>query len=489
MLESIFGFDATWIIVGLVILFAAMFLWGLISNSYVVVPPHQAHVVVDWRGRHVYPDPDDEARTGSTYLYIPLIMTRNIVPLEQIQINIKQIELHDKDVAPFQCDIVAWVIIDEAKLASERLGDILTDQDIRRMSKEELVRAVSDRISTDIEPLVCSVSRTSSMKVTVLELMQDRKKFSLQVEEDIDVSLTKWGMSLTDLEVLHISDVPGQEVIGNLEKQKAKVIEAETRLLVADKEREASIAESEAEKETELTVAENRETFRKRQIEADEKIEMAQQDKIMAIAEREKEANDKAVEALRVKEVGTAKVEAEAAVEVATGAKLAAIQTAEGQSQAALKIGAATAEVTTMTGEAEAAATLAKKTADAEGKKASLLADAEGIKMTLLGEAEGLDKKADAQAKLQEGATMIEMINAAKEIKIAEAMYTAEAVKSSEMKIYAGGIQEVMGFNIGPQQGGNLGATISGLMDALPDGPLKEKAKSLLGAFDEPQAT
>ena len=202
------------------------------------------------------------------YYYLPILQMRNIMPLENIKIEISDIALRDINVARFKCDIVCWVIIQDPLTAAERIGEIYT----HGMG----VRDAFSQVEQDVRALIESVARTATMKIEIIELMKDRKTFSETVELEIDVSLKKWGLELIDLEILDFHDDEGYAVIRNLEAKRAKEIEAESRQVIAMREKEAAIAESNAQRETELTIAENRESYTKRQIEADQKIAMSE---------------------------------------------------------------------------------------------------------------------------------------------------------------------------------------------------------------------
>ena len=459
----------------IVVIIFIYILFATFRTYYVVVPPQQAHVLVNNRGRSLRMSGKEDEGVKSTYFYIPFLMTRNILPMEQIPIAINEMSLNDKEFAPFRCDIVAWLVVNNPILAAERIGDIITDQELRTNSKDEVIQQVSHRLSRDIRPLIASVSRTASMKLTIQQIFQDRKQFSIRVEEDIDISLQKWGLSLTDLEVLHIEDDPPSEgesrslVIANLEKTKAKELEAAARKEVAERDREARIAESENNKEAELTEAMNEEEWRKRHIQKDQEIQIQEQQKELAVQDMVQKANEKKVEAERTYTVGKADYEADASVKTAEGERQSVIARAEGNKQRRLLEADAESEFTRMTGVAQGDAIEATKKGEAEGEKAMLLANAEGTKQMLLGEAEGLDKKADAQAKLQDSAVIIEMINAAKDIEIAKYQYLSEGIKGASTQIVAGGMTELFGQPFGPQQGAGLGVTLSTLYNNLPE--------------------
>ncbi len=477
-----------YIVIVLIIIYT---LFATFRRYYVIVPPQQAHVIVNNKGRTLHISGREKEGIKSTYFYIPFLMTRNILPMEQIPITINEMSLHDKEFAPFRCNIVTWLVVNNPILAAERIGDIITDRDLKTNDKDSLILQVAQRLSRDIRPLIASVSRTAAMKLTIQQIFQDRKQFSLRVEEDIDISLKKWGLSLTDLEVLHIEDNPPSSgesralVIANLEKTKAKELEADARKEVAIRDREARIAESENNKQAELTEATNEEEWRKRHIQKDQEIQIQEQQKELAVQNIIQKANEQKIEAERTYAVGKADYEADASVKTAEGERQSTIARAEGNKQRRLLEADAESEYTRVTGVAQGDAIEATKTGEAEGEKAMLLAKAEGTKQMLLGEAEGLDKKADAQAKLQDSAVIIEMINAAKQIEIAKYQYLAEGMKGAKTQIVAGGMTELFGQSLGPQQGAGLGVTLGTLFNNLPDEVKNSLPEDVKKLFDK----
>jgi len=486
MLESLFGiqfgsvFDIA--VNALVIILVLIVAVQTFKKIYVVVPPHQVHVVVRGRTKTVYMSRDGYS---ASYFYIPMIMARIILPLEQIPISVNQMSLHDKDFAPFRCNIVAWLIVDEPTVAAERIGEIMTVEDLRELDKEKLIQAVSTRLSRDISPLIQSVSRTSAMKLTIVQIFQDRKLIAKQIEEDIDVSLKKWGLTLTDLEVLHIEDDPpeaGQDralVISNLERQRAKSIEAEARTAVAIRDREARIAESDNKKTAELTEAQNEETYRKRHIEKEKAINITTQQKELETQQAIQKANEQKIHAERTYSVGKAEYEAEAIVKTANGTKEASIKESEGKKQSKILEADGESEYKLKTGKANADITEITGKAEGEAKKAVLLAEAEGVRQKLLAEADGKAELALAEKALQEGAAVISMVYAARDVEIAKYVNLAKAVSSAKTQIIAGGMTELFGQTVGPMQGASFGASLTTFMNSLPD-EAKKQIKDLL---------
>ena len=492
------------ILFGILIVLPSLFgmVTGIYHRFYVVVPPEQVHIVVTKNGKKVYQNKDDYS---STYWFFSWWMTRNVLPLEQIPIAVSKsvLSLHDEKRIPFRCDVVAWLVIKDPIVAAERIGNLMDEQDLRALDKQKMIEKVSYRLSRDIDPMIRAVTRTASFKTSLLDIMKDRAKFAKQVETDLDISLQEWGLLLTALEVLHIEDVETETVGGekirgvikNWELQETKITDTQTRILIAEKEKEARESEALNKKLAEIAVAENEEHYRRRQIEKEQNIEIANQEMNMAIQQKTKEANLKKIEADRELEVGRAAYQADAkvktaigdkqsAIEQATGDRQAAVLKAEGESQATLMTGKASAEIVQVQGVARGAAIRAERTANADGELAMLNAKAEGNKAYLLGEADGLDKKADAQQKLQDNAVFIQLIEAAKQIEIAKYQYLAEGIKGANTQIIAGGMAELFGNKITPEEGAGLGATLGGLINALPP-EIKSKIPDVLSSLDK----
>jgi len=445
--------------------------------SYTVVPAHLAHVVVSSSGRRVYMSREE---SKSTYFYIPILQRRNILPLENIKIEIGDIALRDINVARFKCDIVCWVVINDPVMAAERIGEIYLGGDN--------VRAGFSQVEQDVKALIESVSRTATMKIELLDLMKDRKTFSETVEKEIDVSLKKWGLELVDLEILDFHDDKGYNVISNLEAKQAKLIEADSRQVIAVQERIAAIAESEAEKQTKTQQAENRKEFREQEINTEQEIALREQEKEVLVQQKMQEANIQMIEAERALEVGQANYKADAAVKQAEGEKQSAVLKAEGESEAIrlkaiansqavivqgkasaeseLVRGTAQADINRLRLTAEADGNKAKQLADAEGTKAKLLADADGNKAKLLAEAEGKEHLADSLKKYEKAALTLESLYAARDIEMTRYKSLAEALKAADVKIITSGEKEILGIPVGAETGGSILGLINSLQDS-----------------------
>ena len=97
-----------------------------------------------------------------------------------------------------------------------------------------------------------AVTRNMTMQFDVVTIMGERKAFSESIARDIATEIKEWGLRVVDLETIHFQDADGFTVIADLEKRQATVISTETRKLVAIKNQEAAIVESDAQRLTEL---------------------------------------------------------------------------------------------------------------------------------------------------------------------------------------------------------------------------------------------
>lgn len=393
------------------------------SPRYVVVPPHQAHVVVTrGAGRKLF-----TARTGerSSYFFFPLLHKRTVLPLRNKQLLIENIPLRDKDLAKFICDVVCWINITDPVTAAERIG-----------AQDRISGFVG--IEDDIKNLVRAVTRNSSMKMDVVRLMSQRLEFSKTIGDEISTSIKDWGVTLVDLECIHFVDQEPYTVIKDLEQRQAAQINSTTRKTVAERNKEAVVVESTAKKVEEATIAENEEIFKSRQIERDEKLGQKEQRKVMSIAEEERKANLQKVEAGKALTVGEAKYRAEAQVEEAKGA-----------AESVRQKGKADADVIDMTGSAQA----------------------EVIRKQAFAEAAGIDKKADAQKKYQQaGAMAIEVITKMFDTyaDIQKAMFESygPALEKAKIELISTGEKgSIMGIPIGAEGGIAMGGFLKGMSE------------------------
>lgn len=406
-------------IFGIIFLFVVIVI--LFISTYTVVQPNEAHVVTRFSsGRKVYSptlNTNGEKSHKTAYFYVPIIMKRQKLNLTNIKLEIDEIELHDKEVAPFLCDVVCWFHVVDPALAAERLD--LEHKD-----------GVFGSVTESLFNLVPAVAREVAMKQELLDIMRDRKTFGDALELSVEREIEKWGVNVVDLEINDIRDTGESNVIQNYESIRQTKISSNARIQNAEQVRLAIEAEQDNLRQAEVKTAETEETFRKRQIEKDQTIGTSEAAKNLEIAKATEKANEQIISAERTLEVGRADIRAAAVVKMASG------------DADAIKVkGERTAEVTKLTGLAEANVVEAKGFAEASAKL----------------------KMAEALKAFNESGITLEQIKAY--VTVQQSKYTsiAEAFKAANINIASSDPQKIFGMSFDAEGGASLGQFIKQL--------------------------
>lgn len=411
-----------------------LFLLVLIAlKFYVVVEPNKAHVVVSMGGgRKIY----HPARDGSTsaYFYLPFLMQRIIVSLENVKHEINDIELKDLNVAPFKCDITCWFRIENPELAAEKLD---VDED------GNIMRSITETLNAQIQ----GVARSAAMGQEVIDLMRNRQGFGEEVFKQVNGDLDEWGVQLVKLEIIDFNDTDNSHVIGDYEARREAEVASETRQIVAQREQEAKVKEAEAKRISEKARIDAEQEIEMRDLEKQQQVGVREQEAKVKIAEQADKANARQVAADKTKVIGEAQYTAEAQVINAKGHAEAQARMADGQKEA---------EVTLATGKAEAVKLDAQAQAEATEKKGT--AEAEVIRQKGLSEAEALEKKAVAQGKFQDASKEVEFKRIEADVEKAKYASMAEAYKAANIQVVTDNM-DFMGF--GAKQGIGLGLALN----------------------------
>lgn len=382
-------------------------------TCYTVVGPNEAHVIVFMgRGRKIKSPVKTAGVDGKTsYFFIPFLMKRYVMPLTNVKLDIRDILLNDKEMAPFECDVVTWLHIADPVKAAERL-DFSSGN-------------AFESLHQDLINIVQAIARAVSMKQEILEIMRDRKTFSVGVTAEVDPVLSSWGVELVNLEVNDIRDQESSSVIKNYEQQRKAQIASKTRIEVAQRDREAIEAEQDNRQKAEVSKAIAEQTFTSKQIERDTAIGIKNQEKEQQVAIAAAKTNEQKVAAMRVATVGQAEV-----------TRQAAITTAEGEGEAIRIRGEKEANVVTLKGEAEGKAILAKGLAEAGAK----------------------DKMAEALQKFNDAATAITKIQAWVDVQKAFAESYGQIGKNAAIKVVTSGEGgNILGLPMNAKNGADFG--------------------------------
>lgn len=385
-------------------------------STYRVIPPNEAHVIVFMgKGRTVKSPVAKDGVDGKTaYFYIPFLMKVYILPLTNVKLDIMDIPLNDIQMAPFICDVMTWLHIEDPVMAAERLN--LTGEN------------VFDSLHRDLIAIVQAIARASSMKQEILDIMRDRATFAVGVSKEVDKVLASWGVSLVNLEINDIRDRQGSAVIANYESMRKAAVQSVARIEVSLRDREAVEAEQNNRKLAEIAKATSEQEFTTKQIEKDTIIGTKTQEKEQTIAEAAAITNDKQVASLRVKVVGEAQV-----------VKDAAIAEAEGRGESIRIIGEKEANIVSLKGKAQG----------------------EAIEATGLAEAKAKDAMALALQKYNDAATVIEKIKAGVEVQKAFAEAYGKIAANADIKVVTSGKGgNILGLPMNAEVGADLGQMV-----------------------------
>lgn len=421
---------------------------GLIAlSTYTVVEPNKSHVlVVMGSGRKEYHPAKAPAK--SAYFYIPFIMKRIIVSLENVKHEINNIILHDKEMAPFECDITCWFKITDPNLAAEKL-DVDSDGSVMASIRETLNAQVQ------------GVARAAAMGQEVVQLMKDRQDFATEVFRVVNGDLDEWGVQLVKLEIIDFRDAEKSHVIGDYQARRQAQVESATRQEVAKQNKDAAVVEAESNKTAGIATAESEREVEKARVEKNKQVALANQDAEQQVTDKMRLVNEKKVEAKRTLEVGQANV-----------TKEATIVTAEGDAQATLKRGKAEADVV------EAKGTAAANIAEKQGT-----ANATVIEKTGLAEALATDKKAEALKKYNDAGITLEQLKAYVEIQKSKFENLGKALQAANINLVSGGDGgNLFGFDLNADTGAGLGQMLNALSKVTGKDPVetvKEIAKTV----------
>ena len=451
------------IVASLIITFVVFFL-----ATYKVIEPNEAHIITFMgKGRRIY-SPKDIVHTvtlpngekqskryekKTAYFYIPFLMKKMVLQLTNVKMSIDNIHLNDAKVAPFICDVITWITIENPIIAAEKLsaGDTSLDS-----LKEDLVNIVQ------------AVARTVSFKQEILEILKDRDAFSKAVFAEVDPLLKKWGADLVNLEVNDIrdDDIKKSTVIADYESIRKVEINAYARQQTAKLDRQAIEVEQDNLKLSKVAEAESEKSYTCSQILKDKKIGIAKQirDANIGVAEKNKEteiakadekANVQKVEANRKLEVGNAEV-----------LKESTIQTAKGQGEAIRIQGEKEAEVVTLKGEAEGNAITAKGTAEAKAK----------------------DAMAEALKKFNDAGISLEKLKAIVQIAAKKWEAYGSVAKNAEIKIVNSGEgADILGMKLNAETGADFGQMLEGIdLDKFDITKLGDEVKKVVDKTKKP---
>ena len=345
------------IVIAAIIVVVVLIMVILVSTMWKRVPQDKALVITGLKKRVI---------SGGGGFVIPLLERCDKISLENMKIEVRTDGARTEQGVDIRADGVAVI-----KVKSDKESILSATEQFNTGKETQTIEIIKDTGKDVLEGKL----REIISKMTVEEIYKDREKFASQVQEVAAVGLAGMGLELKAFTIRDISDKNGY-------------LEALGKPRIAEVKMNASIAEAEALKETQIKTSESERLGAEAKILAETQVAAATKEKelkVQAYREEQETAKAKADLAYEIEKNRVAKEVTETAmlVEITKKEKETEIQTQEAIRR-----------------ERELLATVNKQ-ADAEKYKAEKLADAEKYKAEKQAEAKRYAELQEAEAASQ----------------------------------------------------------------------------------------
>lgn len=465
------GVDLGPIIVTIFAVVLGILVLTVIFRMWRKVPQDKAVVVTGMKKRVI---------TGGGGLVIPVLERTDTISLGNIQLNITTSQTMSSQGVPI--DVLGTAVI---KVRNTHESIYTAIEQFTGANEMQIQKSIADQVTLILEGKL----REIVASMTVEQIYNDREAFSAKVQEVVGTKIGEMGLELKDFSIKDVNDTNGyikalgakqiaekkkdaeiaqalalkEESIkkseATKEGEKAR-LEAETEVSAAVKAKEVRESEFRSEQESAKAKADaayeiqksitNKEVIAA-QMEADilkqiKQKELQEAQLQVEIAREQKQTElqqrraEKTREELKTTVVEPANAEREQKKAEADAVKYAQIAQAEARAEAKKAEANAEAEATKLKAKADADAATIIGEAKAKAISAVGLAEAEAIKAKGLAEAEAMEKKAEAYKKYTGAAMADKLIEKLPEI----ARSIAEPLSQiSDIKIYGGGVENV----------------------------------------------
>lgn len=410
----------------------------------VVVPTNVVHIVQSARRTTSY------GSGRNAYYNIPSFVpffgvTRIILPVNNFSIRLEGYEAYDKDRAPFELDVIGFFVITDTNLAAARASSF-------------------HELEGQLKSIMQGAARTILARHDINEIMGDRATFGDAFTKEVDEGLKAWGVqTVKSLELMDIRDAKGSKIIADIMAKKSSQIEMESRKVVAENTRQASIAEIEAHQAVEIRKQEQEQLVGQRIAEQEREVGISREKAAQDVQAQAKVTMDRKMDVAQVQRVREAEIARQAAIVKADEQKQSQIISAEAERQTRIVKAEGEKQHTVLV---------------ADGQREAALLNAQGIRAE--GEAKGAAEQALLLAPVNSQIVLAEKIASLpgyqaylvqiREVEARErvGVENAKALTAAEIKVIAtsgdanSGIASVADV-LGAKGGVQLGAMLQGL--------------------------
>ena len=444
-------------IIGFTILLVVII--GVMIKFRRVVPTNMVHIVQSSKKTTSY---GKGKASGNTYYEIPAAIPVFGVKVTEFPESIFQVSLNDYEAydnarLPFKVDVSAFFRVDSAETAAQRVATF-----------NELLGQIQDLLRGSVRRILATAN--------LEDIMQERSTYGQQFTDEVKLQISEWGvLPVKTIEFMDIRDANGSRVIADIMLKEQSRIQMESRVKVAENNREAEEKEIEAQRQVELQKQDAEQQVGLRTAEKDRTVGIAEEKARQEIQEQAKVTAEKNMEVVRVESVKKAEIAKDVAKVKADQDKTVATVAAEAQKQVQIT----NADADLYAAQKSAEGIKVEGIAKAEAEKAMLLAPVD-TQITLakeIGENEGYQKYL----------ITIKQVETSGEVGIE----LAKAMSKADMKIIANSGDIQSGVNsLGDMFTAKGGMNLSAMMEAISTTDAgKSLIEKLTNSNDVPKAS
>lgn len=289
------------------------------KNLRHVVKPNMVDVVVQKKKVNIY---GNQSIKGNAYWLWPEWMpvvgrTKVSLPLSVFDIDLLEYDAYDKERVPFVVDIKAFFRISNANVAGTRVLDMA-----------ELI--------TQLKGILEGTVRTILAKSDIEEALGERSKFGRMFTDQTTDQLAEWGVeNVKIIELMDIRDPKdgSSKVISDIMAKRKSAIEKESRVVVADNNKIARVAEIEAKQIADVKEQQAEQLVGERTAEKVKMVGVADERALQEIKEQQRITTEKQMNVHQVTVVRDAEIKKEARIVKAEEEKRTKIIDAEAAKQ------------------------------------------------------------------------------------------------------------------------------------------------------------
>ena len=438
----------------------------------IVVPTNEVHIVQSAKKTMSY---GKDTGNGNTYYrfpaWMPVIGVTTIeLPVSVFAVNIDNYEAYDLGRLPFVLDLTAFFRVSDSNLAAQRVENF----DDLRMQLSNIIQGSARSI-------------LSSRKLE--DILQIRSELGDDFTKSVSGQLSNWGIEpVKNIELMDIRDTGDSKVIKNIMNKKISLIEKESRIEVANNQKDAQIAEIEAHQQTQIRDQEAQKLVGLKKVENEREVAIGKEQAEQLVKEQQKITQEKQMEVVRVSQVKQAEIDKDTAIVEAEQERRKIEINAEARKTAKIRDAEADKEnqILIAQGDKEkqflaAAALLEMRDKEAQGTLKIGSAEAEALRLKELAPINAqieLAREIGENQGYQTYLISIRQIEANQAIGIEQ----ARAIANSDLKIIANGGDVASGVSkIGEIISSKGGQSVAAMLEGLASG---EIGKKLLDKFN-----